>query len=160
MLKFQELVTADKAANTKANGLWGKMAVFAMQEPCKSFNHEGAKKYFAEKEKEAKLSDKKWEPSGAYRSNKSLIVRAKRLAVPLVNSHGDSRGKTEVQDDWNELEASAKTPYQQFTAAMETATKKFDKLEVGQYPAAAALVGQLATTIRAKITGQMEQIAA
>ena len=37
---FKEVVTADKAANTKANGLWGKMVMFVSQEPAKSFNLE------------------------------------------------------------------------------------------------------------------------
>lgn len=154
--EFKGVVAADKAANTKANGLWGQMVHYVRQEPAKSFDHGQLKDYLKEKEKEAREQDKKWNPSNAYRSNKSLILRATRLSVGLMNGE-TPRGKSEVQDECNELENSTKTPWEQFAAAMNQATKKFDKLEPGQIPAAAAMIGTLAQTARAKLTGKVTE---
>ena len=156
---FKEVVTADKAANTKANGLWGKMVMFVSQEPAKSFNLEGLKDYLKNREAEAKDEDSKWKPSGAHRSNKSLIVRCKRLSVSLLNGASGFRGKTEVQDECNEIEHVERTPYEQFSAAMEGVSKKLKKLEPGQMTTAAAVIGNLAKTVREQIEGQMQQAA-
>ena len=159
-IMFKEVVTADKAANTKANGLWGKMVMFVSQEPAKSFNLEGLKDYLKNREAEAKDEDSKWKPSGAYRSNKSLIVRCKRLSVSLLNGASGFRGKTEVQDECNEIEHVERTPYEQFSAAMEVVSKKLKKLESGQLTTAAAVIGNLAKTVREQIEGVMQQKAA
>jgi len=158
-IMFKEVVTADKAANTKANGLWGKMVMFVSQEPAKSFALEGLKDYLKNREQEAKDEDRKWKPSGAYRSNKSLIVRCKRLSVSLLNGASGFRGKTEVQDECNEIEKVERTPYEQFSAAMEVVSKKLKKLEPGQIATAAAVIGNLAKTVREQIEGQMKQAA-
>src|SRR3990167_10403211 len=156
---FKEVVTADKAANTKANGVWGKMVMFVSQDPAKSFALEGLKDYLKNREQEAKDEDRKWKPSGAYRSNKSLILRCKKLGVGLLS--GDTfRGKTDVQDECNEIEYTAKTPYEQFSAAMEVVGKKLKKLESGQLTTAAAGISNLAKTVREQIEGVMQQKAA
>lgn len=154
---FKEVVAADKAANTKANGLWGKMVQFVSQEPAASFSDKELKDYLKNRETEAKDADSKWKPSGAYRSNKSLIIRAVRLKVGLMNGKDTPRGKSEVQDECNELETTEKSPWDQFAAAMNTATKKFDKLEPGQIPAAAAMIGTLAQNARNKMIGRVEE---
>lgn len=160
MLQFKEVVTADKAANTKANGLWGKMVLYVSQEPAKSFNLDGLKDYLKNREKEAREEDKKWNPSGAYRSNKSLILRAKRLEVSLTNSKGESRGKSEVQDQCNEIERKELSPFDQFMAAVNTVSKKLDKLEQGQKVTAMAAISELANRVRKAITGEQDKLAA
>lgn len=159
-IKFTEVVTADKAANTKANGLWGKMALFCTQEPMKSFTPDESKDYLKNREKEAREADKRWLPSNAYKSNKSLILRAKRLEVSLLRGNGETRGKTEVQDQCNEIERKDLTPYDQFMAAMNTVSKKLSKLEHGQKITAIAAISELQQRIRKELAGEQEKKAA
>jgi len=166
IVQFSEVKAADKAANTKANGLWGKMVSyvrFTVPEDMKGLDAKGKptalSDFLKNREKDAKDEDKKWQPSPAYRSNKSLILRAVRLNVQLV-SRDQPRGKTEVQDECNEIEKVELTPYQQFMTAITTVGKKLDKLEHGQKVTAFAAINELATKVRKEIEGATEQKAA
>lgn len=165
MLEFKEVVTADKAANTKANGLWGKMVSYCQQLP-EQFREvtDGKAKamsdYLNNRVKEAREQDHKWDPSNAFRSNKSLILRAIRLGVNMVDSRDQPRGKTEVQDTCNELEKKDLSPFDQFMAAVNMVSKKLDKLEQGQKVTAIAAISELANRVRRQITGEQEKKAA
>lgn len=64
---------------------------------------------------------------GAYRSSKSLVMRAIRLDVELLDSEGNARGKSEVNTECNEREKEGKTNVDKLLSTLNTASTLIDK---------------------------------
>jgi hypothetical protein len=139
-MNFQDVVKADTIVTKRGNDAWKAQVLHFME----SLNHlstdEQCKEVYKELEKVAKAGG--WKPSNVYMANKSVILRAKRLSVPLLDKD-KVRGKSAVQDDCNALEDTSKTPFQKFQKAIEQASAYLDKLEPGQIPAAYMLSKEL-----------------
>lgn len=145
---FHEVVLSDKAANRKGQGAWAALVSFVAN-AYPGMNDKGIKEELRTKEKTAKEDDK-WEPSGAYRSSKSLILRASRLGVKIVQND-EVRGKSDVQDECNELEKTEKTAGQKFTTAINTANSLTEKMNHGELIAALALTHELLKKLKSNV---------
>lgn len=140
-MNFQDVVKADTLVAKRSGDAWKAQVGHFVE----NLNHletdDQCKEVFKELEKTAKAGG--WKPSNVYMSNKSVILRAKRLSVPLLDAKGKVRGKSEVQDDCNALEDNSKSPFEKFQAAVERASAYLDKLEPGQIPPAYMLIKEL-----------------
>lgn len=155
MTQFNDVVKADKLVLKNSNNAWKAQVLHFME----ALNHlatdEQCKEVYKSVEKEAK-KDLNWKPSNVYMSNKSVIIRAKRLGIAIVGKDGTPRGKSEVQNDCNAAEDNSKTDMEKFTAALVNATKYLDKIEEGQIPAAYVQVKALFDKANGKAAAMAE----
>lgn len=83
----------------KAGNLWNNLAGY-IGELAQFHDVENVKSVLKNREKEyADLHKVKLSSIGAYRSAKSVAIKAVSLGVALLNDNGDARGKTEVEKD-------------------------------------------------------------
>ena len=64
---------------------------------------------------------------GAYRSSKSLIMKAIRFDVELLDNDGNARGKTEVTKECEEKAKADKTNVDKLLSALNTVSSLIDK---------------------------------
>ena len=63
----------------------------------------------------------------AYRSSKSVVCKAVRLGVELLDESGKARGKTEVEKECKELEGGDKSNVDKITTMLGTVSTLIDK---------------------------------
>lgn len=84
----------------------------------------------------------------AYRSAKSVIVKAVTLGVSLVDAKGKARGKSELESECKEKAGDSKPEIQKFTSTMATAMSIFAKLDtLHDVDVAYKLVEELANAV-------------
>lgn len=78
-------------------------------------------------EKEFKTANNAKTMPSAYRSAKSVVCKAIRLDVELLNEDGTARGKTDVEKECNEKEANDKSNVDKITTMLGTVSALIDK---------------------------------
>ncbi len=138
---FKDVVKTDKLVLKNSNNAWQHQVKHFAATLAHLATDVQCKEVYKTIEKEAKV-EFNWKPSNVYMSNKSVIIRAKRLSVALMD--GDKvRGKSDVQNECNDIESTAKTDFEKYQQALVQAVKYLDKVENGQVPAAFAAAKQL-----------------
>ncbi len=140
-MNFKDVVKIDKLVLKNSNNAWKAQVQHFMENVNHLATDAECKEVFKALER-AERDESNWKASNVYMSNKSVIIRAKRLKVSLMD--GDKvRGKSDVQNDCNEIESTSKTDFEKYQQALVQAVKYLDKVENSQVPAAFAAAKQL-----------------
>ena len=133
--KFEIVANAAVAIQNKGTSLWANMAGFigtyvAGQEVTPEVDD--VKAMLLDEELLFGKSNPKapaLKNIGAYRSAKSVALKALEVGVCLLYEKGKPKGKTQVENEIKELaNESVKTPLDKFRSTMNTATAIGDKL--------------------------------
>ena len=140
-MNFKDVVKIDKLVLKNSNNAWKAQVGHFIEHVNHLKTDTECKEVFKALER-TERDESNWKASNVYMSNKSVILRAKRLGIALMD--GDKvRGKSDVQNDCNEAESTAKTDFEKYQAALVLAVKYLDKVENSQVPAAFAAARRL-----------------
>jgi len=151
---FAEVVRVDRLVQKNSNNAWVAQVGHFQEALSRLETDVQCKEVYKVLEKQAK-ADSDWKPSNVYMSNKSVILRAKRLEVSLMDD-GHVRGKSEVQNACNAIESNTKTALEKLQAAMVSAVALLDKIDASEVPAAYVAIKGAFTKINDLATAQAE----
>lgn len=153
-MDFVQVVKTDRLVQKNSNNAW-KAQVQHFHENLRHLETDvQVKEVYKTLEKQQK-EEQMWKPSNVYMSNKSVIIRAKRLSVALMD--GDKvRGKSDVQNDCNAAEDNTKTAFEKYQQALLNAAKYLDKIDPSQIPGAYVAAKELFAKVNDQAVAQAE----
>lgn len=141
---FKSAVTTAKSMDKKGTSMWEDLANYSLSIEGDEANLD--KQFKAEERLSIVEVKYEMDKNSTYRAIKSVLKKARRLDVKLVDENGKVRGKTDVEKECKALEdgdKSDKPAIDKFKAVMNTANTLADKLEAKDAVMAAALVQDL-----------------
>lgn len=154
-ITFNEVVTTFNRAATVGDNAFGKLIMYAVAslqaEAYTGMTAENAADALSgqlkAEEKQAKKDSKESALPAAYRSAKSVVVKAVRYNVSLTDEKGKPKGKTQLEKELKEF-GEEKPTLEKLTHVMSTAYSLVNKLDnLPDVQAAKLLVAQLAEQI-------------